>query len=205
MLSKLHVLLRKFQHALSFVSTRDDSTILDPLTCVFRLAMISREPDGTKLRVENNRIIFQKPERLQGFIRSLAGDTRRHLQNLLHPIAKAVEWYRDIVDVEVWALAIAGVEKLGKAYPTHSLVHHTLTYYKETLDGSRQHNLNSPPYTSSLHDHMRNLWSRDEIKVTTRLLTRLQTSAYRSALQSIVKGKEAELQDLLKNVVTRFD
>ena len=167
--------------------------------------MLSQEPDGTKIRVENNRVVFQAP-RLQGLVRSLAGDTRRHLQNLLHPIAKAVEWYRDVVDNEVWVLAIAGVEKLGRAYPTHSLVHHTLTYYRETIDGSREHVLNSPPYSSSLHDHMRHLWSRDEIKVTTRLLTRLQASgAYKIALRAIVKGKELELRDLLKNIVTGFD
>ena len=52
----------------------DDNTnlhfyILEPLSVIIKLAIISNKPIGTKLRMYNNIIYFQEPGIFQGFCR----------------------------------------------------------------------------------------------------------------------------------------
>ena len=45
--------------------------ILEPLSCVLKLALLQYKPVGTKISVVNNAIQFNEPSFLQGITRSL--------------------------------------------------------------------------------------------------------------------------------------
>ena len=78
--------------------------ILEPL-CLYRLAMLSFYPVGTKIKIENNSVMCQKPSVLQGTIRWSRGDNRNDIHNLYHPLQLAFSWYGDKVDKDIIAMA----------------------------------------------------------------------------------------------------
>lgn len=67
--------------------------IIDPLTLLCKLALLSYMPDGTKLRVCNHILHIQETGYMQGAIRMIHGDTRRDISYLNIPLIKAIKWY----------------------------------------------------------------------------------------------------------------
>ena len=101
-----------------FKVNNDKNFIIDPLTCMIRLAMLSFKESGTKISIFDNKISFNEPHLLQGPIRWSQGDNRDDLHNLYRPIIKALEWY-DYSDTEInniFKLASSGIDKLKDAY-----------------------------------------------------------------------------------------
>ena len=64
-------------------------SIIDPLTCLIRLAMLEFKPINTKLSIKNNRITYNDPNILQGALRWSNGDNRSDIHNIYNPIIKA--------------------------------------------------------------------------------------------------------------------
>ena len=60
-------------------NTKPDS-IIEPLTCLIRLALLEFKPLNTKLSIYNNRITYDEPNILQGAIRWSNGDNREDIQ-----------------------------------------------------------------------------------------------------------------------------
>jgi len=71
----------------------EKSYIIDPLTLLCKLALLSYMPEGTKLRVGNHVLHIQENGYMQGAIRMIHGDTRRDISYLNIPLIKAIKWY----------------------------------------------------------------------------------------------------------------
>ena len=72
---------------------KEKNLILEPLTVIFRLAILKYKPPYTKLSIRDNSIVYQENTYDQGLLRMIDGDTREDLHNLYHPILKSIEWY----------------------------------------------------------------------------------------------------------------
>tara|TARA_Y100001960_G_scaffold309052_1_gene367038 strand:+ start:944 stop:1831 length:888 start_codon:yes stop_codon:yes gene_type:complete len=72
---------------------REKNVIIDPLTCIIKLGVLSFKDLGTKVSVSHNSINFYQPSLLQGTWRFLNRDNREDLHNLYNPIIKAISWY----------------------------------------------------------------------------------------------------------------
>ena len=72
---------------------REKNVIIDPLTCIIKLGVLSFKDSGTKVSVIHNSINFYQPSLLQGIWRFLNRDNREDLHNLYNPIIKAISWY----------------------------------------------------------------------------------------------------------------
>ena len=72
---------------------KDKNSIIEPLICLIRLAILDFKPMGTKISIFNNRICYNEPNILQGAVRWSNGDTRDDLHNIYLPITKATYWY----------------------------------------------------------------------------------------------------------------
>ena len=110
---------------------KDKNSIIEPLICLVRLAILEFKPLGTKISIFNNRITYNEPNLLQGAVRWSNGDTRDDLHNIFLPIAKAGEWYslenEDIKNILIFA--IRGLEKLKSSYSRNSTINHSIQYY----------------------------------------------------------------------------
>ena len=71
----------------------DKKFILDPLTCLCKLALLSFMPGGTRLSVSNHVLHIQKYTRYQWVERTVNRDCRSDIANLDRPIHKCIEWF----------------------------------------------------------------------------------------------------------------
>ena len=166
-----------------FTQRSEKNSILDPLTCMVRLAILQFKDEGTKISVGNNRISYNSPDFLQGPTRWTLGDNREDLHNVYNPIKKTLLWY-NIASREIRGLceyAVEGIKKLRETYTVNSTINHTLNLYileidvaiKETdLSNSKVNYLNPENIDSSntLQKTFTELWTRQEIFIVYNLL-----------------------------------
>ena len=67
--------------------------ILDPLSLVIKLYIYSHKPIGSKMSLLNNKIEIQEASFVQFAQRTMNGDTKNDLINMLFPLTYACEVY----------------------------------------------------------------------------------------------------------------
>ena len=119
---------------------REKNLILEPLTVIFRLAILKYKPPNTKLSIKDNGIVYQENTYDQGLIRMMEGDTREDLHNLYHPILISIEWYSYNDYKFLYDECITGLNILNSVYDRNSTIRHTISHYisviqnKENID-----------------------------------------------------------------------
>ena len=136
--SKWSNLLEKANIILHGWSVNNKNFVLDPLTCMIRLAMLSHLPEGTKISIQQNRVTYNNASIFQGPVRWVSGDTRDDLHNLHNPLQKITLWYHTDTDAFQFLLkkAIVGLQKVKHTYPEQSIITHTLDHYIGILESS---------------------------------------------------------------------
>lgn len=176
----------------------DRNSILDPFTCIVRLAVLGFKPEGTKISVFYNRISYNEPGILQGIMRWTYGDNREDLHNLFNPIKKVIEWYNlTIPEIKgICEFAIKGLNVLMKSYKTQSIICHSLEHYatilQKALDNTNKNvtsedltlsknfikeksklkmlnSINDSKY-SLIYSNLRELWNKREITIVYNIL-----------------------------------
>ena len=127
-----------YEIILNIFNEKDKNSIIEPLICLTRLAILEFKPVGTKISIFNNKITYNEPNILQGAVRWSNGDARDDLHNIYLPITKASKWYdvkhEDIKNI--FRFSIRGLEKLKKSYSKNSTINHSLQYYIDCLRNS---------------------------------------------------------------------
>jgi len=117
---------------LLFQKKIERNVIIDPFSCLIKLSLLRYLDTGTKISIYQNRIHFNSPSYIQGFIRFMYGDNREHLHNLYLPIQKSVEWFWDENNDDITYMfnnAIIGLKMLKHAYNEYATIQHTIDYY----------------------------------------------------------------------------
>lgn len=199
---------------------KGNNVIVDPFSCLLKLALLSFYPKGTKISIDNNEIFINAPTFLQGALRYYYGYGREDLHNLLIPIQKAILWFFNKDDTYIlclFNLSIQGLQNLKKSYQTTSTIHHTLDYYitlltnktrsilpveHEELSSSTDSIMNEKE--TNVHEFLKQLWSKREINVVILLLQEIVEKNYDEksvqqieylmvCIQTICKEKEERL------------
>jgi hypothetical protein len=105
--------------------------IIDPFTCITKIALLQFLPDKTKLSIGNYIISIQEPSwPLQTIVRT-GYDSRDDLWFIYSPIIKAIEWYlvddkfdKEMKDaiIDIMKHTIYGIEKLQHTYREGNVV-----------------------------------------------------------------------------------
>lgn len=167
--------------------------IIDPMSCLIKLSILSYFPDGTKMSIANNKIFFNEPTLMQGAIRFFQADNREDLHNLFNPIQKSIHWYWNKDDERVqylFNLAIAGLRILKKSYPIHSTIQHTLDYYINLLvrkDIPKELEVEQDSMANTIYTFLKGLWNKREVNIIIELL-----KEYKLKIESDIYSKEAE-------------
>ena len=187
-------------------------SIIDPLTCMIRLAILSFKPIGTKISIVDNRIKYNDPSVLQGPIRWTQGDNRDDLHNLYGPITKAIEWY----DVScpkikhIFQLGSLGISILMESYTNNSTVNHSLEYYKTIIDYSISGNKTDVEFDeeNKIYKELKNLWNTNEITIINDILNEIknketdETECLIKAIDSIIYIKEKRVKGIIDKNTT---
>ena len=110
----------------NFFNSKPDS-IIDPLTCIIRLAVLEFKPENTKISIANNRIRYCDPTILQGPLRWGNGDNREDIHNIYNPIIRALQWY----DVEKDDIVLIFTHECKNRAIIGDLICKYLTLYKQ--------------------------------------------------------------------------
>ena len=186
----------------NYISPEDKIQIIEPLTCMMRLAILSFKPVGTKICIYDNSIYIQEPSFLQGTLRWISGDNRNDLHYLLLPITKAlIKWdpIENDAITNIYKLAIKGLVKLKSGYNclyTSSLTSHSIDLYinliKDRLNGK-------PPNEdmediSNYNNFFDKLWTTEQILLINNLFIETEKNTtdvtnYLEAIENILSTK----------------
>ena len=193
----------------SFISPkREKNLILEPLTVIFRLAILKYKPPNTKLSIKDNGIVYQENTYDQGIIRMMEGDTREDLHNLYHPILKSIEWYSYNDYKFLYDECVTGLNILNSVYDRNSTIRHTISHYVSVIQMNDCENIREDVDINPIIDKLKEIWTFDEIKSTISLLKLIHDDVnrdiYLDSLELIIKNKEQFIHNLLKKISTEY-
>lgn len=191
--------------------------ILDPLSVIIKLAVLSNKPVGTKICISNNIIFLQEPGPFQSFCRYIFSTNKTDIQYLYNPIQIACQTYltKDAVVKnpklkELFKCAQNGLVKLSETYKTCSIIRLCINYYATLIDNHLQEIYNenlfkkdvmTPLYTTELTNSFNKLWTQDRIKIILNLTTFLINDE-NAGLN--VKSVETIMTDIDKQIQSLF-
>ena len=115
--------------------------LLDPLSTIVKLIIISYKKVNCKLSIWQNTIDIQEPNLFQPAFRYLQGDNKSDLHFLSYPIESACKYFlseekvSEIEGIEVlFQQARKGISKLTETYSEHSLIIHCLNFYDYVIE-----------------------------------------------------------------------
>jgi len=206
--------------------------ILEPFSCVIRVILLQYKERGTKISILDNGISYNPPSVAQGFMRAWYGDNREDLHNLCSPILYFKKWFPKHIPIyhNLHDECVQGLYVLREAYDKKSTIYHTLTHYinilqngQEDMSGTSEEPGNDsdsdadsdsiaiPPDSKEnpLIEHLKNIWSTDEITLITYLLTLIKDNhtsetVYLHNLEDILRSKELYVNSFIKEITTSY-
>ena len=222
--SNINFNLKTFSYI--FFNKDTKRSVLDPLTCIIRCAILANKPYGTKISIIDNRITFHDPNVLQGTIRWTQGDKREDLHNIYNPIVKSCAWYNsnnpDILNI--YRLAKIGLEKLKKSYESSSIISHSLELYikllEEFINKKNNTNKNEDIYDlnikekeeeedNKIYKELKNMWDQKQVSIINNIFTQIeQDKKYKAywlnALDIILMSKEVRVKEIIEKNTTQL-
>lgn len=187
--------------------------ILDPLSVIIKLTIISNKPIGTKLRIADNVIYLQEPGPFQALCRYVLKSNKTDIHYLYNPIEIACNKYltKTIIQQhpkikDLFKCAQNGIIKLIETYKSCSVMRICLNYYLSLITNYLDEKNNdslfrkdgmSPFYTSENLDKLSKIWTQDKINVVLNLTTFLSGD---SSAETNVKSLETIMDGIDKQV-----
>lgn len=191
--------------------------VLDPLSTIIKLAIISNKPIGTKLRIDNNIIELQEPGLFQGFCRFIFKNNKKDIQYLYNPIEIACNKYLTKTVIQqhpkikdLFKCAQNGILKLIETYKHCSVMRICLNYYLSLITNYSDEKNNdslfrkdgmTPFYTTEIFEKLAKIWTQEKIKIVLNLTTFLSNddSAETNvkSLETIMSGIDKQVNQLL--------
>ena len=191
--------------------------ILDPLSVIVKLAILSNKPVGTKLLIQNNVIYFQEPGPFQSISRMFYKTNKTDLQYIYNPLNIACLHFLSKTSVEkiprmkqLFICAQNGLKKLIETYKTCSILTLTLNYYYAILNNHIQQIYNENMfikdsftcyYTPDICEKLNKQWSDEKIKVVLDIITFLtkcdDSSSNAKSLETIIDGIDENTKKII--------
>ena len=192
--------------------------LLDPLSVIIKLAILSNKPIGTKILIQNNIIYFQEPGIFQSIVRIFYKSNKTDLQYMYNPIQIACTTFLTKEGIqkhprikELFNFAQKGLKKLIDTYRNCSIISHCLNYYLAIITNHVEQKYNdsifykdgmSVYYTQELINQLNEQWSQEKIKVVLDLISFLTSETTAStnvkSLETIMEDIDLNSQNILK-------
>lgn len=166
--------------------------LLDPLSVIIKLSILSSKPVGTKLSIKNNIIYFQEPGIFQGVSRMFINSNKTDIQYLYNPLNIAccyflsdqfIDKYPQIKNLFLYAQN--GIKKLLDTYKNCPLITITLNYYYILLSNHINQTFNDTMfikdgftsyYTDLVKTPLMGQWSEEQIQMLLNIMTFLSNN-----------------------------
>lgn len=190
--------------------------ILDPLSVIIKLAILSNKNIGTKIRISNNIIYLQEPGPFQSICRYIFKSNKTDIQYLYNPIELACQHYLTKNSIQenpkikdLFKCAQIGLLKLIDTYKNSSVMRICLNYYLSIITNHLEEKNNNtlfrkdnmtPFYTSELLEELTKIWTKDKITIVLNLTTYLSRDENAEtdvkSLETIMDGIDNQVSHL---------
>jgi len=191
--------------------------VLDPLSVIIKLAILSNKPIGTKIRIDNNIIYLQEPGPFQAICRYVFKSNKTDIQYLYNPIELACQNYLTKTSIQqnskikdLFKCAQNGILKLIETYKSCSVMRICLNYYMSLISNHidekhndtlfRKDNMTSF-YTTEILNKLTKIWSQEKIKIVLNLTTYLSSNDNAEtdvkSLETIMDGIDKQVSQTL--------
>jgi hypothetical protein len=195
--------------------------ILDPLSVIVKLAILSNKPIGTKLQISSNNVYIQEPGIWQPICRYSFNINKSDLQYLYNPIELACKKYLTEECVKMYPnipklfeCSQNGLNKLSETYKHCSMIRLCLNYYngiitnhfeklryQQVLQGLFRKDNMSGFYTDEILQQFDRIWVPDKIVVILNLTSFLlnDNKPYDNvrSIETIMDGIDKQIQQII--------
>lgn len=192
--------------------------IIDPLSVIVKLAIISGKPIGTKIAIINNIIYIQEPGLFQSFFRIISYSNKNDLQYLYNPIRIACIYFLNseivsrIPNIKIlFNNSLKGLELLMETYKKFPLLNLVLGYYYTIIKNyinNKNNNLfliedsYNIYYKKELITKLNSEWVDDKIKIILDLLEfnkKYNENPNLKSLETIMNSFDQISMNIIKN------
>ena len=189
----------------------ENDFLLDPLSVIIKLAILSNKPVGTKICILNNLIHIQEVGPFQSFVRYWLKNNKSDLHYLYNPIEIACDNFLsvDIIDehptiIALFNSALKGIDKLKETYKEHSMVILCLNYYANIISNHLGDNFNgdlfredniSELYTDDLVEKLNNRWTNEKLVVVLELNNYLSNNI--NCIETFMKNIDKDTSEII--------
>ena len=173
--------------------------ILDPLSVIIKLAILSYKPLYTKLSIHNNVLYIQEPGFFQPIVRYYFNDNKSDLHYLYNPLELACSSFLnkkyDNLDITpLFVSAQKGLDKLINNYKDTKIIVHTLFMYHNLISNYIGNNYNkdlfmkdtiTPLYLDTIVKSLNSKWSYDKIKVLLNMFEFVEKDDNKSSIKCL--------------------
>ena len=196
-------------------STKKQTFLLDPLSVIIKLAILSNKPIGTKMLIKNNTIYFQEPGIFQAITRYFYKTTKDDLQYLYNPIHIACSTFLTKENIQkiprlknLFICAQKGLKNLIETYNNCSIISLCLNYYYAIITNyieQKNESIFHTDYISELYTKeliviLNEQWTQEKIKVILDLISFLINDAMAAnnvkSLETIMESNDLNSQNL---------
>jgi len=191
--------------------------ILDPLSTIIKLAILSNKPINTKICIDKNVVFIQEPGPFQAFCRYMFNNNKTDIQYIYNPIEIACQTYLTTQSIqqnpkikELFKCAQNGLVKLMETYKNCSVMRICLNYYYSLISNHldekhdkalfRKDHLSSI-YSSDLIEKLNKMWTQDKIKIVLNLTSYLSCNQNAEtdvkSLETIMDGIDKTVREIM--------
>ena len=191
--------------------------ILDPLTVIIKLAILSNKPVGTKICIQQNNLYFQEPGPFQAICRYLYNTNKTDIQYMYNPIQHACQQFLNKEYVQktprmkiLFRCAQKGLDKLTETYKNCSIIRLCINYYYTLISNYVDDIYNdrifhkdgmTPLYGQEIVKSLNEQWTQEKIKVILNLIEFLNNDTMAEdnvkSLENIVNNIDKSTQKIL--------
>jgi hypothetical protein len=143
--------------------------ILDPLSVIVKLAIISNKPVGSKLCIQNNVVYVQEPGFFQSVCRLYFNSNKTDLQYLYNPIQLACNHFLNIRYIEktpdikkLFKCALHGLDKMKETYKSCPIIILCLHTYSNLIENYLEGYYNDTIFKK---DTMTAVYNNESVKI----------------------------------------
>ena len=157
--------------------------ILDPLSVIIKLGILSKKQVGTKICIYNNTLYIQEVGIFQPLVRYLFNNNKIDIQYLYNPIQFACLYFlkknSDQNIKNIFIGAQEGLRRLVETYKDNTLIVHVLFYYHSIIDNHLREKYNDKLfmkdnynilYSDQILKKLNSTWNYDRIKIVLDLI-----------------------------------
>jgi len=194
--------------------------LLDPLSVIIKLAILSNKPVGTKLLIQNNVVYFQEPGWFQSATRYFYNTNKTDLQYMYNPIQIACATFLSKESIQktprmktLFVCAQNGLKILIETYKSCSILTLCLNYYYAIITNYVEQKFNesifykdsmTSLYTKEIIDQLNEQWSQEKIKVILDLISFLTNDTMAAnnvkSLETIMENNDVNSIKILSNI-----